>query len=118
MSLQPIEIFHYTTLFEKFQNTTLFEKIPKYHTVRTIPKCHTVRILPKYHTVGTIPKSNIKIVKSGKVDTPNTQLHDHSLCMGTSIKSGGVKIILWAQISSRYTDSDYPFGIFKLILVK
>jgi hypothetical protein len=33
----------------------------------------------KYHTVGTIPKSNIKIVERGKFDTPNTQLHAHSL---------------------------------------
>jgi len=30
----------------------------------------------KYHTVGTIPKSNIKFVERGKIDTPNTQIHD------------------------------------------
>jgi len=44
-------------------------------------------------TVGTIPKSNIKI------DTPNTQIYDHSLsCLGTGtlLKSGGVKLVLWA----------------------
>jgi hypothetical protein len=28
----------------------------------------------KYYTVGTVPKSNIKIVESDKVDTPNTQI--------------------------------------------
>jgi hypothetical protein len=35
-----------------------------------------------------IPKSNIKIVGKGKIDTPNTQIYDHSLSWlgtGTSI---------------------------------
>ena len=35
----------------------------------------------KYYTVGTVPKSNTEIVQRGKIDTPNTQIHDlsHSL---------------------------------------
>jgi putative N-acetylmannosamine-6-phosphate epimerase len=33
----------------------------------------------KYHTVGTLTKSNIKVVEEGKIDTPNTQIHDCSL---------------------------------------
>jgi len=33
----------------------------------------------KYHTVGTVPKSIRKIVERGKIDTPNTQIHDRSL---------------------------------------
>jgi hypothetical protein len=33
----------------------------------------------KCSTVGSIPKSNIKIVERGKIDTPNTEIHDHSL---------------------------------------
>jgi len=33
----------------------------------------------KYHTVVTIPNSNRKIVERGIIDTPNTQIHDHSL---------------------------------------
>ena len=33
----------------------------------------------KYHTVGPIPKSIIKIIEIGKIDTPDTQIHDHSL---------------------------------------
>jgi len=33
----------------------------------------------KYHAVGTAPKYNRKIVERGKIDTPNTQIHDHSL---------------------------------------
>jgi hypothetical protein len=56
----------------------------------------------KYHTFGTIPKSNIKIVERGKIDTPNTQIHDCSLSWlgtGTSIKCGRVKLVLSAQIS-------------------
>ncbi len=56
----------------------------------------------KYHIVGTIPKSNIEIEERGKIDAPNTQIHDHSLFWlgtGTSIKCGGVKLVLWTQIS-------------------
>jgi len=33
----------------------------------------------KYHTVRTVPKSNRKIVKRGKIDTPNILKHDRSL---------------------------------------
>ena len=32
-----------------------------------------------YHNVGTIPKYNITIVERGKIDTPNTQIHDCSI---------------------------------------
>ena len=56
----------------------------------------------KYNTAGTVPKSNIKIVERDTVDTPNTQIHNRSLSWlgtGTSIKSGGAKIVLWAQTS-------------------
>ena len=51
----------------------------------------------KYHTVETAPKCNGKIVDRGKIDTPNTHIHDSSLsCLGkgTSIKSGRVKLVL------------------------
>jgi hypothetical protein len=54
----------------------------------------------KYHTVRTVPKSNRKIVESGKIDTLN--IHDRSLYWlgtGTSIKSGGIKLISWDQTS-------------------
>jgi len=47
--------------------------------------------------VRTIPKSNIKIVDRGKIDIPNTQIHDLSLSWlgtGTSITSGSVKLVL------------------------
>jgi len=46
----------------------------------------------KYHIIGTVPKSNKKIVDRGKIDTPNTIIHDRSLSMlgtGTSRKGGG-----------------------------
>ena len=55
-----------------------------------------------YHTAGTITKSNFKIVERGKFDIPNTQIHDRShswLGTDTSIKSGGAKLVLWAQTS-------------------
>jgi len=56
----------------------------------------------KYHTVCTIPKSNIKIVERGKIDTHNTQIHDSLISWlgtDTSIKSGRIKLVLWAQTS-------------------
>jgi hypothetical protein len=43
----------------------------------------------KYHTVETIPKSNIKIIDTDHIYTPNTQIHDRSLFwlgIGTSIR--------------------------------
>lgn len=33
----------------------------------------------KKNTVGTFPKSSKKIVERGNIDTPNTQIHEHSL---------------------------------------
>jgi hypothetical protein len=56
----------------------------------------------KYHTVGTVLKSNLKIVERGKMDNPNTYIHDKAfpwLGTGTLIKSGGVKLVLWTQTS-------------------
>ena len=56
----------------------------------------------KDHTVRTISKSNIKIVDRGEIDTCNTQIHDRSLFLlgtGTSVNSGGAKLVLWAQTS-------------------
>ena len=50
----------------------------------------------KYHTVGTVPKSNRQIVETGRIDTPNTQIHDCLLCWlgtDTSIKSGRVRLV-------------------------
>jgi len=58
-----------------------------------------------YKTVGKIPKSNIKIVERGKIDTPNTQIHDHSHSwLGTCTlikqkKSSGAKLVLGTQTS-------------------
>ena len=45
---------------------------------------------------------NIKIVQRGRNDTINTQTHDRShsyLGTCTSIISGGVKLVVWAQTS-------------------
>ena len=55
--------------------------------------------------VGTVPKSNIKIVQRDKIDTTKTHIrvHDRSISWlgtDTSIKSGGVKLVLWTQVSS------------------
>ena len=54
-------------------------------------------------TLGTIPKSNRKIVEKGKIDNLNTPVHDRSLSwLGayTSIKSGGVKLVLRADLDN------------------
>ena len=64
-------------LSEQFKNITV-GTVPKYRTVGTVPKYHTVGTVPKYHTVETVPKINRKIVERGKIDTPNTQIHDLS----------------------------------------
>jgi len=47
----------------------------------------------KYHIVRTIPKSNRKIVDRGKIDTTNTHRSFCCLGTGTSIKSGGIKLV-------------------------
>jgi hypothetical protein len=50
----------------------------------------------KSQTVRKVAKSKRKIVKRGKIDTPNTRMHDLSFSWPgpyTSIKSGGVKLI-------------------------
>jgi hypothetical protein len=55
----------------------------------------------KYQSVWTVHKSNRKFIERGKIDSPNTHVHDHSLSWlgtGTWIKSGRVKIVLWTQI--------------------
>ena len=57
--------------------------------------------MKKKNTVGTIPKSKIKVIERGKIDPINTQKHDRSLFWlgaGTSIKSGGVKLVLLSQM--------------------
>jgi len=44
-----------------------------------------------------------------KVDTPNTHIHNRSLPLvgkSTSIKSGEVKLVLWAKIRSRKSKKD------------
>ena len=54
----------------------------------------------KYYTVGIVPKPNIKIVERRKTDTPKTQIHDRPLSWpdtGISIKSAGVKLVLFIQ---------------------
>ena len=50
-----------------------------------------------YHTVGTFPKSNLKNVVRVKINISNTPVHDrplYLLCTDTSIKSGGVNLVL------------------------
>ena len=49
---------------------------------------------------GTVPKSNGKIVESGKIDTPITQMHDHSfywLGIDTLLKVARLNSFLRAQ---------------------
>ena len=49
----------------------------------------------------TGPNSNRKIIERDKVDNHNIQIHDRSISWlgtGTSINSGEVKLVLWAQL--------------------
>ena len=51
-------------------------------------------------TVKTVPKSKSYMVERVIIDTPNTQIHGHSLSWlgtGTSINSDRVELVLWAQ---------------------
>jgi hypothetical protein len=52
-------------------------KNKKHHSVGTVPKYN--RKNKNHHSVGTVPKYDRKIIKSGKMDTPNTYIHDYSL---------------------------------------
>ena len=89
----------YTTLSEQFEN---LEKQRIYHTVETIQK-QKYTTLSEQFKIKNIPhcrnNSNIQqnIVDKEKIDTPNTQIHDCSvpwLDTDTSIKSGGVKLVI------------------------
>jgi hypothetical protein len=42
---------------------------------------------------------NEKVIERDKIDTSNKQIHERSLSwlsIGTSIKSGSIKLVLWA----------------------
>ena len=48
----------------------------------------------------TLPISNRKITERDQIDTTNTHIHDRSfswLGTSTSIKSGGIILVLWTQ---------------------
>ena len=54
----------------------------------------------QYHTVVTVPKYNRKTIV--KIITSNVHIHDRPLSRlgtDTSIKSGGYKLVSWAQTS-------------------
>ena len=54
----------------------------------------------KDHIRGTAPSYNGEIAERGKNYNINTEIHDRSLSWlgtGISIKSGGVKLVLWTQ---------------------
>ena len=54
----------------------------------------------KYDIIGTYPESNREIIERDQIGTPNMQIHDRSfywVSTGTSIKNGGVKLVLWTQ---------------------
>jgi hypothetical protein len=53
--------------------------------------------------VSKLTKCNRNIVERGRMDTPNIQIHDCSLSWlgtGTSIKSGRIRLVLLAEIST------------------
>lgn len=56
-----------------------------------------VIIKKKYHTGGKISKSKIQNVERCKMYTLNTPIHDRALSIigtGTTIRSGGTKLVL------------------------
>ena len=51
-------------------------------------------------TVETVPQSYRKFVDRGKIDTTKTYIHDHSISSlgtDTSMKSGGVQLVILAK---------------------
>ena len=61
-----------------------FPKFPNsYVSVIWITTLHNKMKNIEYYTVGTFPKSNKKIVERGKIDTSDTQIHDHSRAVFT-----------------------------------
>ena len=55
-----------------------------------------------HHNVGTFLQSNWKIIQRGKIYILYTHIYDRSLSWlspGTIIKSGGVRLVLWAKSS-------------------
>ena len=58
--------------------------------IHVVPHCrNSLKIQSKNHR------------NTSKIDTPNTQIHDSSLCglgTGTSIKSGEVMAVLWPKL--------------------
>ena len=59
--------------------------------------------ITKIKTKTKNQKSDIKIVERGNIDTSNAQIYNRSLSWlstDISIKSGGVKLILWAYLPS------------------
>jgi cell division protein FtsB len=53
----------------------------------------------KYRTVGTVPKSNRKIIETEVKSIIQTHTYTFWYGTGTSIKSGRVKLVLWAQMN-------------------
>jgi len=63
-----------------------------------------------YNTVRTFPKSIWKIRYRCKINTPNTQSHARSrvwLCTGTSIKSGGAKLVFGIHLKKKSMQTKY-----------
>jgi hypothetical protein len=53
------------------------------------------------HCLKQFQNATEKMAERVKITVPNTYLHDISLLWlstGTSIKSGGVKLVLWQQV--------------------
>jgi hypothetical protein len=63
-----------------------------------------IKTKKKIYTLGTVLKYNRKIKKRrSKIDTSNTQIHDHSsswLGASTSIRSGRAKLVFGTQINT------------------
>jgi hypothetical protein len=73
--------------------------------------------IQKYHTVRTVLKIQYQNTERGKIDTPNTHIHDRSLSwlgIDTSIQSGVFKLVLWAQtppLSEMMLTNSYTIGV-------
>ena len=73
--------------------------ICQYLVIYLIRYTHPLALCICSQTIGTVTKSNRKIIERGKIDTPETQIHDCSFSWFCSCTCGKVKLVLWTIIS-------------------
>ena len=76
--------------------------------ISLVKQIRVIKRITKHTTLSEQFQNQIeKTVEKDKIDTSNTQIHDRSLSWlgtGTSVKSGGVKLVLWYKTQKRISN--------------